>query len=65
MDKTRILQLCGQIAEAADRVISVGAGAANTNGRLLAQIQGSAAQIATELNKPEPPAEQKEVPING
>ena len=70
MDKNKMLHLCGQIAEAAESVISVGAGAANANGPLLTRIQQCAAQIATELNKPEAkPKEQaepeKEVPRDG
>lgn len=69
MDKTRILQLCGQIAEAADGIISVGAGAATANGPLLTMIQQNAAQIATELHKPDPapkkPAEPEEVEKDG
>lgn len=65
MDTKKIIGLCEQILAASDKVISVGAAAAQINGAQLGGIQRAARLIVSEVNKPEPKLEPEEVAKDG
>lgn len=57
MDTKKIIGLCEQILSTADKVVSVGAAAAQINGAQLGGIQRAARLIVLEVNKPKPKLE--------
>lgn len=53
MDKSKIKQLCEQIARAADGIVSIGAAATQMNAAQIVGIQRAARMIAAEIDKPD------------